>query len=120
MARGVQLPTQAVNGRWKMLSGDAYIEQLVRVALLGSESANPFQDIGLDADVIFDINDGLLEGQISTKLERVFSIFERDQLARLDSYSLDHIDGDVVLNLSYINLETGARVEDVQIPIGRN
>lgn len=120
MARGIQLPTKAVNGRWQMLSGDAYIEQLIRVALLGSESDNPFQDIGLGSDIIFDINDGLLDGEIRSKLEQVFSIFERDQLARLAAYNLEHVDGDVILVLSYINLETGARIEDVQIPLGSN
>ena len=116
MARGIELPTRAVNGRLKLLSGDAYIEQLVMVALGDNDSENPFQEIGLGEFMIFGINDAQEDGEIRMKVKRVFSLLEADQLARLKTLSFETSGSDKLMFLDYINLETGQRRE-VEVPI---
>lgn len=116
MATGIALPLRAVNGRLMLLSGDGYIEQLVKTAMGSSESSNPFQDVGLGEFMIFDINDALTEGVIRQRVVRVFASLERDQLARLVSLAFEGIGSEKVMQVVYDNLETGYRSE-VDVPL---
>lgn len=116
MARGIKQPSRAVNGRFEMLDGDEYIEQLIKVGLMSADSENPFQaQEDLDA-LIFDINDSKSDGEARIVIERLFNLLSQDQLARLDDMTFSHIDGVKYCDITYINLETGAR-NQMSVPI---
>lgn len=119
MATGILLPAKTENGRLLKLSGDDYIEQLVMIGLLGNQSDNPFQDIGL-GDFIFEINDGVSEGEIRAQIVTMFEILERDQLAALEDpdsdLSFSRVEGELFAELTYTNLETQERPE-ISVPI---
>ena len=117
MARGIELPTRAKNGRLRLLAGDEYIRQLVITAMQPGDSENPFQDLGIGEDMIFEINDDLLEGEIRARAERVFTILDRDQLARLESLRFERENGDLTMFVDYVDLETGERIQGVPVPI---
>ena len=111
MAQGIKLPTTVKNGRLELVSGNAYIRQLVETALGDSESENPFQDLGWGEFMIFDLNDELLEGKIEQRVVSAFKTLERDQLARLQSISFTRNGHVLRMFLEYDDLETGVRTE---------
>lgn len=123
MAQGIAIPLRVRNGRLAKLSGDDYIDQLVRTALKGLESDNPFQTPGLGEFMVFGVNDHMSEGEIREKVIAIFESFRLDQLARLDNpesdVTFEHVGEEMVMHLSYRNLETQERTEtSVPIPTG--
>lgn len=117
MAQGIELPTQVVDGRLKLLSGNEYIEQLIVTGMGDNTSDNPFLDVGLGESMIFDINDALTDAQIRVLVEGVFDSLEADQLARLSSLTFSSEGGQKKMYVEYENLETGARPE-LEVPLG--
>lgn len=115
MAQGLKLPLATKNGRLIKLSGDDYIQQTIVTAFLGSDSDNPFQQIGLGEEMIFDLNDEETAGKIKAKVLLIFDGFENDQLAKLENPEQDvtfTIDGaNQYMSISYINIETQERQE---------
>lgn len=116
MARGIEVPTKAVNGRLKLLSGDGYIRQLVETMLDDGDSENPFQDLPMREDMIFQINDSISDGLIKEKIKKGFAILERDQLARYVSLKFISENEVKKIIVKYENLETGERPE-IEVPI---
>jgi hypothetical protein len=120
MAQGIGLPLKEKNGRLVKLSGDDYISQLVNTGLKGSESNNPFQDLGLGEFMIFGINDVLVEGEIRQGVERVFDSLKADQLAEVVSPSRDisfESEGhEKKMHVFYKNMETQER-DEIEVPI---
>jgi len=117
MAKGIEVPIQVHNGRMKLSEGDEYIDSLILTALGNGESTNPFQfGIGLGEFMIFEINDGLTEGEIKTRTLRVFESLETDQLAELEDLTFDSKNSEKSMDLTYRNLETGARNE-LEVPL---
>ena len=111
MASGIKLPTTVRNGRLEIVSGNSYIRQLVETSLGGSESENPFQDLGLGEFMLFDINDEFLEGKIQQRVASAFATLERDQLARLRSVRFSRLNSTLRMFIEYDDLETGIRTE---------
>lgn len=119
MARGIQTPLKTKNGRLLLLSGDNYIDQLVRFGLGDSQSDNPFQQIGLHGErFIFALNASMSEGEIRTAVMSVFESLERDQLAKVKERDITFVrkDGDLFMNVTYTNIETQERPE-LEVPI---
>lgn len=116
MAKGIKLPTSAKNGRLELLGGDAYIEQLIAVALSDGESDNPFQDIGLGEFMIFDINDPLPDGVIRERVRAAFATLEHDQLAKLERVEFTTSGAEKMMAIWYKNLETGRR-DELEVPL---
>ncbi|KKN81440.1 hypothetical protein LCGC14_0320530 [marine sediment metagenome] len=120
--KGIELPVRVVNGRFKLLSSDEYVDQLIRVALGNTDSENPFNPDGLGEFMIFALNDEQIEGEIEERVRTVFRILERDQIARLGRESPIRFEEDVVkpgekiMFIDYVNLETGGRRE-VDLPL---
>lgn len=120
MATGIALPVTVDNGRFKLLSKQAYISQLLMIAFGDGDSENPFQDIALGEFMIFAINDASPEGEIRKRVEQVFKSLEDDQLAKLTrgSQSITFVQEDQTktMYLDYTDLETGER-EDMEYPL---
>jgi hypothetical protein len=116
MAKGIKLPTSAKNGRLELLGGDAYIEQLIAVAMGEGDSDNPFQDLGLGEFMIFDINDALPDGVIRERVRAAFATLERDQLAKLERLEFTTSGVEKTMSVWYKNLETGRR-DEIEVPL---
>ena len=119
-ARGIALPSKEINGRFKIVGGDDYVDQLVSTMLGDGDSDNPFQDLGLGEFMIFAINSESIDGEIKKRVERGFASLKKDQLAQLQkgSRSLKFVQngGDRVMYLEYQNLETGER-RSIEVPL---
>lgn len=124
MAQGIAVPVKVENGRMQLAKGRDYIRQLIFIALAGNDSENPWQDIGL-GDYVFGINDARTDGQIRHDIVTIFSILERDQLAKLENpdedliFSSDNgpLGVEKRITLLYTDMETQERVEiDVPLP----
>lgn len=63
--------------------GGDQILKLIMLALTDCESANPFQNLGLPEDIIFRINDPIVEAEVSLAIQNVFKSFENAKRARL-------------------------------------
>jgi hypothetical protein len=120
MARGIQVPLAVNNGRLRKLTGDDYIDQLIRVALKGMDSDNPFQTVGLGEWMIFGINDGMDTGEIKQRVVAIFASLKADQLAQLKDPDDDLVfttrGEELWLDLTYVNMETQERME-LSVPI---
>jgi len=115
MAQGIKLPVTVVEGRLELLSGDAYINQLVMTALMDGDSDNPFEHTGLGETMIFGINDAMTEGELKAKVKQIFENLEGDQLARLEKLDFEREGQEMFMYVTYTNLETGYRVEGVEV-----
>lgn len=123
MAQGLKLPLEAADGRLVKLSGDEYIEQLVRTAFLSGDSDNPFQDGGFSEKMIFQINDSTTDGEIRQMAKAIFASLEQDQLAKIatgqNAIRIVTEGEERHLEVTYVNMETGGRVElEVPLPGG--
>ena len=101
-------------GGLKQATNNQHIMGLVSTALGPGYSSNPFQDLGLGEDMIFDIADHSNFAAIRDKVEEIFIGFERDELAALQKRS-DNLKtvrvqndsgGEYGLVVYVINLET--------------
>lgn len=115
-ARGIALPTRAINGRLKMISDDDYIEQLIKVALGSSETNNPFLPEGMSEDIIFAINDEIELAKVTSRVMRALQPLEEDELARFVSLGFESINEQMNIKILYENLETGER-KTVFVPL---
>ena len=106
---GIKLPiTGTHTGGLATVTDDDYIRQLLMTALSDCSSGNPFQDIGLGQDHVFQPSTQRTKGQILVRVRKVFEDFERRKLARLNGAPRwkKGEDGEVQLYVSYYNLET--------------
>ena len=99
-----------------MLDGDEYIEQLIKVGLASSDSENPFQPQDDLDGLIFDINDSKSDGEARIIIERLFDLMSQDQLARTGGSDLFKRRWRKDCDITYINLETGAR-NQMSVPL---
>lgn len=103
-------------GGFRIAKDNAHIMGLLSTALGNCQSANPFQQLGLGEDMIFDPADPTTFGKVRDKIEEIFQDFERNELAKLQARSdnlkvvpLDMDEGGKYGMLVYaVNLETDA------------
>lgn len=107
--RGIDLPFRVTSqGGLAMSEDKEQVEKLLIVALQPCPSENPFQDLGLAADVIYRINDKFIESEIILEVERLFAFFERQRRARLNGRPIFSrtTEGELQMDIEYVNLET--------------
>tara|TARA_Y100000034_G_scaffold131943_1_gene193761 strand:- start:1665 stop:2066 length:402 start_codon:yes stop_codon:yes gene_type:complete len=121
-SQGIALPVKIVNGRYRLVADDAYIQQLMTVAFGDCSSDNPFEDLGLGEAMIFGINDSMTEGEILARVKLIMDDFEENGLAKLivsEPPTFEKDDGDLHMLLPYMNLETQERGQlDAVVPSG--
>jgi hypothetical protein len=109
-ASGFDFPVRPSGaGGFELVEGEVYVDHLVLIALGSGESDNPFQDLGMNEDIIFEIGtDPRIKAAVASRVRSAFAILERDNLARLHSLAYDEVteNGDFVVHIDYINLET--------------
>lgn len=102
----------AVNpsGGLSLASGERNDVKIIRNALLGQGSLNPFQqpEEAIDA-ALFDMHDPTSQAIVRRKLERVFERFEQQNRYRLITDSIEfreEVDGETSVYFTYHNLES--------------
>ena len=112
-ASGISLPfTGDGDGGLRLVESDKYVDRMVILAVLPNESDNPFQDIGGTVTPIFkNSSDRAWKQFLKSRIKSQFSILETNNLARLTKVEIGKPDseGNVPVEVRYINLETGAQ-----------
>jgi hypothetical protein len=110
MAQGLTLPVQAAKGRAVLDQGDDELRKVIMIALSDCDSANPFQDLGLDPSDVFAINDEVTQAEIRQRIAVAFKRFEAEGLARLlpgyPKFGVNSVAQELISELKYQNLET--------------
>jgi len=108
MASGLQIPINVnKRGGAQVTDEDDQLKKLLLVALRPCNSANPFQQLGISADVIFRVNDDMIESEAALEIKNIFDYFEERKRARLVSdpvFSRPRV-GELQVDLEYINME---------------
>ena len=115
MAKGWSIPMRAnKRGGVQTSVGNRHVRDLLYNALKNADSDNPFQELGLGEDMIFDIADATTFNSITEKVGRIFDDFKDEELAILQERA-DNLrvvpdettsGGSWILNVYFVNLET--------------
>jgi hypothetical protein len=116
MKKGIRVPI-GVNhlGGTDTVYGDEHKRQMITIALSSGESANAFQqDINLGVGMVFGQDGPGFRAGILRRLNAIFGKFEEDMLFRLMSETIAWSkggDGELVLEFSYVDIESDKTVD---------
>ena len=109
MATGIALPFKGISGAVATVSGSAQLQKLIIVRLSDCDSANPFQDLGIGADVIFGIDSEESRNVLRLRILEVFKHFEQAGRAKLMGgypvFAFNSSTQELQADIKYINLE---------------
>ena len=113
--KGLEVPIEAQNGRLITVAGEDQLKKILMLNLSNCDSANPFQDLGLDPGIVFRLDDPDTRALIRSQIVALFKRFEREGRARLangsPSFVSDPATQTLMADVRYINLETTTEVE---------
>ena len=108
---GLRLPVGPnEKGRAATVTGSEFVRQTLLTAIQDCTSKNPFQDLGVDDEIIYDINDESSMADLMLRLQEIFARFEAQEIARLDnrttpiSFSQDE-EGEFNAVIRFVDLE---------------
>jgi hypothetical protein len=115
MAKGLRVPVGVDNKGGSMtVEGDDDLLKVIMLALSDNDNENAFQqDIGLSQDAVFAIARPDFRARVLTQLFRIFAIFERFKLAKLNRASLAWertSEGEQTLSFEFVNLESDTTI----------
>lgn len=109
-ASGISIPFRAdSDGGVALSEGETYIQAQVLMCVRPNESDNPFQDLGVGQEAVFQsAADPDWKLVIRRRIERQFEELDRENLARLKKVRFEPGDGngDLRVVIQYTNLET--------------
>jgi hypothetical protein len=108
MPQGLAIPIRTnPTGGLATSEGDAQDHKIISLALGSGESENAFQEIGLGDGMIFDAQDGAARVRIAARLHVIFEEFERLRRFKLRSNTIEWVerDGELELSFLYVSLE---------------
>lgn len=115
MATGLAVPVRVgSNGGSVTVSGDEYARQTLYVGLSDHDNTNAFQQgTGLGEGMIFGLDNDSTKASVLRKLYAMFDIWETERLFRLmrETIKWSSVDGELILEFKYVNLETD-KIED--------
>lgn len=115
MATGLRLPLGVdERGGAALEEGDEQLSKIISIALAPCDSANPFQDLGIDEAVIFDLASPRTQARLKSRIERVFRRLEAEKRAKLKSLRFEPAEGELIAKITYINLESDEEKEFVK------
>lgn len=84
MGKGIATVVSASKkGGFKLSVGSNHIMGLLQAAMGSGDSSNPFQDLGLGEDMIFDLLDMSTFAPVQDRIRDIFEDFEANELASL-------------------------------------
>lgn len=101
-----------------MVDGEEANRQVIMTALSDCDNDHAFQqDLGIGADMIFDINDPGLRARVLKRVSEIFDQFEAQDRFRLltDTIRWTTSGGELVLEFMYHDIES-----DEELPFARN
>ena len=109
-ASGISQPFRGdSDGGVALAEGEEYIRQQVLATMMPNGSDNPFQDLGIGEEAIFQ-NPASPDWKLAIRqrITRQMALLERENLARLLKVRFDRVkpSGDLSVVVSYTNLET--------------
>jgi len=123
MLRGLEIPVvPGPGGRARMIDDESeQLGKIIALSLSDCDSINPFIDLGISEENVFDMNDESTRARVMEYIERRFDRFRREGRAQLKSVkpsSERNEHGESVLNITYIDLKTRAP-KDLRLGLGR-
>jgi len=123
MLRGLQIPVlPGPGGKARMIEDESeQLAKIIALSLSDCECDNPFTNVGISEDNVFDINDGAVRGRIHEYIERRFARFQREGRAKLKRIvtNLGRNDsGEAMIEIQYIDLKTRTP-KDLRLGVGR-
>ena len=116
--QGLSLPIKVSHaGGAQKTTGSAQTRKLLLIALSDCVSRNPFQDLGLNQSVVFNINDQLLWGIIEKDIKDVFASFNNRVKYLKTIFTPDFQRGELKADITYEDLEEGI-IESVETSFG--
>lgn len=101
------------DGGLSVVEGDEYVASIIRMALLPSESSNPFMTDSFTRSAVFNnASDPLTTGRLTAQVNQVFERLDRENIASLVSIKqLSAEDGQLTVQVIYINKENNRQSE---------
>ena len=109
MPTGLALPLGVDRaGKAQVTSGTAQLQKLLVIALQTNSDSNPFQQLGLPENIIFNLNTPNVKARIDQAIRNIFDGFENQGRARLRRISFEKIkdEGELAVTVSFQDLET--------------
>jgi hypothetical protein len=98
-----------------LVEGEEQLKKIIFLALSDCSSDNPFQDLGMDPDIVFANNDGETQARLNHRIVERFQRFEVEGRAKLapsyPRFSADERSQELVVDVRYVNLETTSEEE---------
>ena len=121
MANGMKMPVKASKGGGtEFLRSSRQKAKIFRLALSVGDDKNPFQNLGISEDPIFEIEDSLAVSEIRIEIERILKKFEGSieikPGSELKFFRRD--DEGIVVQFEWIDLDTND-VGEFQIPFSQ-
>jgi hypothetical protein len=120
---GIALPISVVKGRLQLASAEDQLKKIIFLGLSDCDSANPFQDLGIDTSVVFAIADEDTKARARRRIVTIFKALQAQGRARLaagfPTFSVDSETQELVAEIEYVNMETTA-VDELQLAYPSN
>jgi hypothetical protein len=120
---GIALPISVVKGRLQLTDGEDQLKKIIFLGLSDCDSANPFQDLGIDTTVVFSIADEDTKARVRRRIVTVFDNLKAQGRARLASgspaFSVDSETQELIAEIEYVNMETTA-VDELRLAYPSN
>lgn len=111
MAKGFSIPVGVDKSGGASLEDDPlHLSTILQSALSLGEDDNPFQNLGLDPQIIFAVNDPAAQARAKNSVERILRKYsDRVRLDTSVPMSFSKDGEHLRCEFSYINLDTGER-----------
>lgn len=119
-ASGLAFPFKVSrSGGIETMTSDELITAYVRIYCSDCESDNPYQDLGIGSDAIFQVSsDASWKAQVRRKVKQAFSLYlEPSNLAKLKSISFSKdTEGEDNVDIIFFSIETNEELA-INIPV---
>lgn len=110
MATGLAVPFQTKQGRLVRLTGEDQLRKIILLSLSDCESSNPFQDLGIGIQAIFNVDGPEVRFSVANRIQAAFKRLNTQGRATLSpgypKFEVNRSQQELVVYVRYINIET--------------
>lgn len=109
MAKGLRVPVGVDKSGGAALEDDPiHLATILQQALQVGEDDNPFQNLGLNGNIIFSVNDASAQALAKNSVERILRKYsDRVKIDPSNPIRFSRKEGELICEFGYINLDTG-------------